>query len=111
MTNRAGSRGRESFMPENINLEEYKLDVTVTVTPDKEANINTTRHDSGGKEVMKYTGTWIRQSLLGIGSFGAVYLEKHASTKTPRAVKQLMKGTAAWHDREMDCMISVKNVN
>lgn len=109
--NRAGSRGRESFMPQNIDLGEYKLNVTVTVTLDNEANINTTRHDAGGKEVTKYTGTWIRQRLLGIGSFGAVYLEKNASTGTLRAVKQLMKGTAAWHDREMDCMISVKNVN
>lgn len=109
--NRAGSRGRESFMPQNIDLGEYKLNVTVTVTPDNEANINTTRHDSGGKEVTKYIGTWTRQSLLGIGSFGAVYLEKNDSTGVLRAVKQLMKGTAAWHDRELGCMISVKNVN
>lgn len=111
MTDRPGSRGRESVMPENIDRKDYKLDVTVTVNPDNEANINSTQHNSGGKEVTKYTGTWVRQKVLGIGHFGAVYLEKHTSTEELRAVKQLMKGAAAWHDREIDCMILVKNVN
>lgn len=58
-------------------------------------------------QVVRYRGIWVRQSVLGFGRF----LEKNVATKKLRAVKQLMKGTTTWHDREMDCMISVKNVD
>lgn len=104
--NSSGGGNSSGTSPDQVtNLNKYRLSGT-TVTEYE------TRHESGGQEVMEYVGTWVRErdSCVGSGSSGFVYLERNTSTNKLRAVKQLSRGFK-WQAREMECMILVKNVN
>lgn len=91
-------------------INRYRLNVT-TVTYDKtsENDIAMITHETGGDKVTEYIGSWKRESVIGSGGSGVVYLESCAATGNFRAVKQLMTTRNDWGRREIDGMLLVKD--
>ncbi|KAL0639030.1 hypothetical protein Q9L58_001912 [Maublancomyces gigas] len=87
-------------------VNRYRLDVT-TVTYDKtpENDIAMITHETGGDKVTEYIGSWKRESVIGSGGSGVVYLESCAAAGSVRAVKQLMTTRNEWRRREIDGML------
>lgn len=71
------------------------------------------KHESSNIAVAKYNGIWNRGQTIGAGRFGEVFLSKKsiAIGRELRAVKEIVSGRKDWVDREMECMIVLKNVN
>lgn len=69
------------------------------------------QHSSSNTAVAKYNGTWNRGQTIGGGRFSEVFLSQEAGSRQVRAVKEITSGRSDWVDREIQCMIVLKNVN
>lgn len=68
-------------------------------------------HRSNNSNLAPYNGTWNRLGTLGAGAFGIVYRERCTENGKVRAVKEMVKGRTDDIEREIRCMIKVKEVN
>lgn len=92
-------------------LQKWRMEVTGVENDDTpQRDITVTKHGSGGEEVTRYIGSWLRLSPIGGGGSSVVYSEKHSFTSHMRAVKQLTKSNDGWAKREIEQMLWVKAV-
>lgn len=68
-------------------------------------------HQSDRSDVVQYNGTWNRLAVLGNGSFGTVYREHCLENGKVRAVKKVRRGQVKDIEREIQCMIKVREVS
>lgn len=111
-----GRRGRATnfvsrIVPGEFDLNEYKLKVTKFTVAEPDSTIDTIEHDESSGLTAGYAGTWARKGKIGEGACGAVFLERNIATGTMRAVKQLTASGVTWQERELKCMVLVKDVN
>lgn len=85
-------------------LAAYRLEV---VTCDDQC----IEHYSENQLIAKYGGEWELKGCLGSGNFGHISLQDNPRSDRVRAVKKITMGKRKWQNREMECLILVKDVN
>lgn len=91
----------------DIVFQLYKLEVTQLQRVGDHCK---TTHPRSNGAVIDNAGTWNRQSVVGEGGSGTVFLEENTATGVLRAVKMLKSGSESDQHREIRAMLFVKAV-